>query len=142
MPLIMIGGGSVNFRIQPSPFVTRTKGRVIMVMLHLHPTVNDRLSWPSIYVIGCIPPLQKYFMLMMINLVVGRLLPMHWSACKSLMHSHNRLLSCKRTLQPNSNFRALARETSGLICSILPFSNIGHPLVLFLFNTLLCPTSA
>ena len=53
--------------------MTRTKGRVIMVMLHLHPTVNDRLSWPSIYVIGCIPPLQKYFMLMMINLVVGRL---------------------------------------------------------------------
>ena len=40
------------------------------------------------------------------------------------MHSHNRLPSCKAALQPNSNFRALARETCGLICSILPFSNI------------------
>ena len=57
------------------------------------------------------------------------------------MHSHNRLPSCKAALQPNSNFRALARETCGLICSILPFSNITPIHSLSFLLLYICPWS-
>ena len=68
---------------------------------------------------------QKLFMLMMINLpaqcTAGRLIS---PLCILIIVSPH---SCKRTLQPNSKIRAVARETSGLICSC-PFQTSLFPI--------------